>query len=310
MPFRGSFLRWRCRRCGSRGLTGLGHRHQADQFLADSRLLQPDQSLDADIEIRSRGPDQLQDELFVESGFGQSNDILIGQRLVGQRGGSKLLRGGGDDGKKKGAQNAHTLVISVAWGGMRGRISPMPAAIGRLLAKLGRIHVVTLGMTRISALIVVMSLALRAQEASRKVQFEEASIKPDDPNSSGGTTNSSPGRFSATNVTLKRLIGRAYDLEPYQVEGGPKWIETEKFTSILSSVTERPVKDMTGLKAVYKLKLEWMPESAGTEPKPEQSSAAPSIFTALQEQLGLKLETTKAPVEMLIIDRAEKPVEN
>jgi uncharacterized protein (TIGR03435 family) len=274
----------------------------------------------------------------------------------------------------------------------------MPAAIGRLLAKLGRIHVVTLGMTRISALIVVMSLALRAQEASRKVQFEEASIKPGDPNSSGGTTNSSPGRFSATNVTLKRLIGRAYDLEPYQIEGGPKWIETEKFTiaaklededatspskeergkilraalqnmlesrflvqahreskimpcfalviakrgpklhevepkggstwsssrglltanrismeyfaSILSSVTERPVKDMTGLKAVYELKLEWMPENAGTEPKPEQSSAAPSIFTALQEQLGLKLETTKAPVEMLIIDRAEKPVEN
>jgi uncharacterized protein (TIGR03435 family) len=62
---------------------------------------------------------------------------------------------------------------------------------------------------------------------------------------------------------------------------------------------------MTGLKAVYELKLEWAQENAGAEP-----SAAPSIFTAVQEQLGLKLESTKAPIEMLIIDGAEKPAEN
>jgi uncharacterized protein (TIGR03435 family) len=61
------------------------------------------------------------------------------------------------------------------------------------------------------------------------------------------------------------------------------------------------------LKGVYELKLEWTPENPGTEPKPDQP---PSIFTALQEQLGLKLETTRCPVEMLVIDRAEKPAEN
>jgi bla regulator protein BlaR1 len=251
-------------------------------------------------------------------------------------------------------------------------------------------------MKRIPGWIMMAALALQAQQPSRKVQFEEASVKPGDPNSSGSSTNSSPGRFSATNVTLKRLIGRAYNVEPYQIEGGPKWIQSEKFSvaaklededaksaskeergqvlraalqnlletrfqiqthhesktmpcfalvvakggpklhevekggstwsnnrglltankismedlaSILSSATERPVRDMTGLKAVYELKLEWTPENIGGEPKPEQL-AGPSIFTALQEQLGLKLETTKAPVEMLVIDRAEKPVEN
>ena len=89
---------------------------------------------------------------------------------------------------------------------------------------------------------------------------------------------------------------------------------------LVHSLTEelgRPVLDKTGLKGSYDFKLEYAPESQGTnfsEPGtggtvPRESSG-PSIFTAIQEQLGLKLESTKGPVEILVIDHVEKPSEN
>jgi uncharacterized protein (TIGR03435 family) len=69
----------------------------------------------------------------------------------------------------------------------------------------------------------------------------------------------------------------------------------------------RPVVDKTGLDGVYSFDLEWTPEGR-TEP---EAGAPPSIFVALQEQLGLKLEAQKAPVDILVVDHAEKvPTEN
>jgi uncharacterized protein (TIGR03435 family) len=65
----------------------------------------------------------------------------------------------------------------------------------------------------------------------------------------------------------------------------------------------RPVLDKTGVTGLFSFRLEWTPES-GTDDK------KPSLFVALQEQLGLKLEAQKAPVEVLVIDRAEKPAGN
>jgi uncharacterized protein (TIGR03435 family) len=66
----------------------------------------------------------------------------------------------------------------------------------------------------------------------------------------------------------------------------------------------------------FDISMEWTPDESQVQfapdgPKPPPSDATgPSIFTALQEQLGLKLESQKGPVEMLVIDRAEKPSEN
>jgi uncharacterized protein (TIGR03435 family) len=93
----------------------------------------------------------------------------------------------------------------------------------------------------------------------------------------------------------------------------------EMLGQTLSNVTARPVIDKTGLTAKYDFVLEWTPEAGAdaraqgfgngvTEPAP--APGGPTIFTALQEQLGLRLESQKGPVPNIVIDRAEKPSEN
>jgi uncharacterized protein (TIGR03435 family) len=86
----------------------------------------------------------------------------------------------------------------------------------------------------------------------------------------------------------------------------------------LSSITGRPVRDETGLTGKYDFKMEWAPElKAGGVERGEGAPAdlastpeAPTLFTALQQVLGLKLEPKKGPVDMYVIERAEKPSEN
>jgi uncharacterized protein (TIGR03435 family) len=71
----------------------------------------------------------------------------------------------------------------------------------------------------------------------------------------------------------------------------------------LGLITRRPVLDKTGLTGEFLFDLEYAPEDA-----PAGESSAPSIFTAVQEQLGLKLEPAKVPAEVVVIDRAETPM--
>jgi uncharacterized protein (TIGR03435 family) len=112
-------------------------------------------------------------------------------------------------------------------------------------------------------------------------------VQPVDPNGSSGTWE------SADQLTAKK--------------------ETmEHFASVLSRILDRPVIDKTGLDAAYDFVLEFSREGTQTmQHDPSNASGAPSIFTALQEKLGLKLEASKGPVEMLVIDHVEKvPTEN
>ncbi len=89
--------------------------------------------------------------------------------------------------------------------------------------------------------------------------------------------------------------------------------------SLLSSRLGRPVEDKTGLSGIYNFKLQWADERhegpprgpdavPSTDAPPEPSG--PSIFTALEEQLGLKLESAKGPVQVLLIDHIELPTQN
>ena len=70
--------------------------------------------------------------------------------------------------------------------------------------------------------------------------------------------------------------------------------------------TERPILDMTGLTGSYRIQLKW-----AWAPRGAQTPDGPSLFSALEEQLGLKLESRKGPIDVLVVDSAEKtPTEN
>ena len=73
----------------------------------------------------------------------------------------------------------------------------------------------------------------------------------------------------------------------------------------LSWRVDRPVLDETGLQDKNELTLRWRDDEAAAT-----DTSAPSLFTAIQEQLGFKLEATRRPVPVLLIDHAEKPTDN
>ena len=75
---------------------------------------------------------------------------------------------------------------------------------------------------------------------------------------------------------------------------------------ILQFRVDRPVVDQTGLKGRYDLKLQWSTDEAQTT----QTDELPGLFTALTEQIGLKLEPVRAPADVLVIDQVQKPSPN
>lgn len=90
-----------------------------------------------------------------------------------------------------------------------------------------------------------------------------------------------------------------------------------EFARTLSMVTGRTVIDRTGFGRLFDVQMTFLPdESTPAMPPPPPDVAAalegktPSILSALQEQLGLKLESTRGPVEVIVIDRAERPSGN
>jgi uncharacterized protein (TIGR03435 family) len=82
----------------------------------------------------------------------------------------------------------------------------------------------------------------------------------------------------------------------------------DAFARILARTTELPVVNHTGLEGLFNFKLQWTPERA--RPVGGDTTEGVSLFTAIQEQLGLRLGSQKAPVEVLVIDHVEKPSAN
>jgi len=84
-------------------------------------------------------------------------------------------------------------------------------------------------------------------------------------------------------------------------------VSLDRLAYSLSGRLSRTVVDKTGLTGNYDLSLTWSPDDGSTT---ASDSSAPSLFTALQEQLGLRLQPAKGPVETLVVDHVEMPSEN
>jgi len=87
-------------------------------------------------------------------------------------------------------------------------------------------------------------------------------------------------------------------------------ITTDDLAQSLAYVFEKPVVNKTELKGMYDIKLKWSVEGERVNREPVQGDAAPSMFTAVKETLGLELKPTHGPVKVLVVDAAEEPTAN
>ena len=92
-------------------------------------------------------------------------------------------------------------------------------------------------------------------------------------------------------------------------------VTLEAFAKFLATPTERPVIDRTGLSGLFDIDLEMTGELGPPPPPPSGADKVdraftPSMFTALQEQLGLTLESRRGPIDVIVIDRVTPLVPN
>jgi len=122
---------------------------------------------------------------------------------------------------------------------------------------------------------------------SNAPKFDKAEARDHPDIKFSGTTLSGSGYFTAYGIPMSQLADN------------------------LTYVVNHTVIDKTGFSGNYDIQLKYAPEEGTTSSKTDNGAEpAPSIFTALEEQLGLKLQSTKGPVDTLVIDHIEKPSEN
>ena len=240
----------------------------------------------------------------------------------------------------------------------------------------------------------ILALSLLGQSPSRPAgaSFEVASVKTNTSNSAGASWAGRGSQLMIQNFRLRDIIEGAYGLRPYQLAGGPAWIDTARFdivgrapegvprdiamlrtlltdrfrlqthtetrqipvyrlvlarddrrlgpqlrpskidctvtrctasvllgkiqtngysmtqvAQVLTGNVDRMVIDRTGLSGVYDLELAWTPDGPAAD---VVTRDAPGLFTALVEQLALKLEPAVGPVDVLVINSIERPTED
>jgi len=152
----------------------------------------------------------------------------------------------------------------------------------------------------------VYELTISKRGSKMKLSADQTPARPPEP----GEPQSQPIKPNGALDRFSIRVGRG-SLDAEAV-GMPNIVQA------LSSILRRTVIDQTGLTGLYDVKLQWTPEGVVAAPGPVGPVApdvpadrdGPSLFTAIQEQLGLNVESAKAPVEVLVIDSVQRPTEN
>jgi uncharacterized protein (TIGR03435 family) len=158
---------------------------------------------------------------------------------------------------------------------------------------------------------------LKAHRGQQELPVYELVIAKNGPKLKEAT----PGDTYANGIKAPDGVARAgmIWMIPGQFKG--QAIPISNLARLLSRQLGRTIVDRTGLTGKYDIRLKWDPEEsrgpmfagpigANQQTTPPSDSSEPSIFTALREQLGLRLQSTKGPVETLVIDHIERPSEN
>ena len=162
--------------------------------------------------------------------------------------------------------------------------------------------------------------ALTVAKGGLKLQPpKEGSCIPVDPNGTLPPPSNTPGQRAPGFPC--GMPGVMMEPSGVRIEGGK--VAMPDFIRVLSMVLGRPVVDRTGFAETFDLRLDFtpdeaaagLPRSAGagdpdSPPPAADPGGPPPIFAAIQEQLGLKLESVKGPVEVLVIDHVERPSQN
>lgn len=122
-----------------------------------------------------------------------------------------------------------------------------------------------------------------------------------------------PGDTYPNGMKGRDGVGHAGMMRMARGEVTCQGVDMNGVADFLYNAVGRKVIDKTGVPGTFDFSLKWTPDEGMGEPHDGDSGPTetlPGIFTALQEQLGLRLQPAKGPVETLVIDRAEKPVEN
>ncbi len=118
-------------------------------------------------------------------------------------------------------------------------------------------------------------------------------------------------RDTATPNNAPALINIVY---PQSIKLPARNVSMGEFASMMQrAILDRPVVDKTGLTGRYDFDLEWAPDESQFNGEVSSASGdanAPPLFTAIQQQLGLKLRPTRGTVDALIVDKAERPSVN